>query len=457
MIRVFLADDEPFTIRMLRNLLDWEALGMEIAGTALNGQEAYECIRRDRPELVLTDIRMPRMDGLELVKRVSRENDRIKFIIMSAYADVEYLREAMKLGCCDYIIKPIDEYELEETLRRVARRIQGEHEKERQISRSNEQLEQISLYHYMTTGQGWRQKTLPAFAAWLNRSAWSVFLFCAENASIDEYVNASQMEFIRTGYLSGLLREVLRECSEHQLFFDYEEGVWIAVLELETAEQKTQAARRVLVRMEEETSLHLKACFSLTGHSQEELPQLYEDTAALAKYGFYVGDVQILGHGYNCNKAEFDEVCRIGRQKEQAQTAGEAEAAGRRTELPRMRPDDLQAHYSRPVTQSLAMLEARYNENLSLDEICEAVSVSKNYFCYLFKREVGMSVWNCLTRIRVEHAKRLLETTDLKSYEIAFAVGYDNPSYFSKLFKKNEAVSPNEYREMMQRERRGDE
>lgn len=104
------------------------------------------------------------------------------------------------------------------------------------------------------------------------------------------------------------------------------------------------------------------------------------------------------------------------------------------------------ASYSKPVRESLALIEERYNENLSLEEICEKIAVSKTYFCYLFKRETGMSLWNYLTFVRLNHARELLETTELKNYEIAFQVGYENPSYFSRLFKKYEGVTPNEYR-----------
>lgn len=439
MMNVLLVDDEFFTIRMLQNLLDWEALGIQVSGYALNGQEAYEKVRENPPDIVITDIRMPVLDGLEFMKRVIRETDKVKFIIMSAYADVAYLREAMKLGCCDYIIKPIDEYELEDTLRRVIRKIQGENEKERLITRSSEQLEHMSLYHYMTTGQGWKQKKLSPQSEWLNHCPYAVFLIQEDSGSINEYVTASQMKFVRNGYLSNTMRGVLKEAAEHFLLFDYEEGVWIAVLALNPAVQKEKAARKLLERLEEETGLHLNLCFSLDGHTQEELPALYEEVSGLAKYSFYVGEERILGYGYNCDKKEFDEVCSIGRLKEAEHEKVKRDESG----------------CSRPVRESLEILKQHYNENLSLDEICGKVSVSKNYFCYLFKREVGMSVWNYLTRIRLNEAKELLEKTDLKSYEIAFQVGYDNPSYFSKLFKKYETVSPNEYREKTRKAEKG--
>lgn len=428
MIKLLIADDEAFTVRMLQNLLDWESLGIQIVDTASNGEEAYEKIMKWMPDIVLSDIRMPVMSGLELEAQVNRVSDKIKFIIMSAYAEVEYLKEAMKLGCCDYIIKPIDEYELEDTLRRVILKIEGENDRERQMLRSNEQLEQLRLYHFMKSGQRWKKGKLPPLGEWLNREAYTVFLIKISSDSINEYVVTSQMELSRAGYLSGLLRNMLSERAQRLLFFDYEEGSWIGILNLSTVEEKADTAKSIKKKLEEDMELHVHICFGETGRGLEALPELYEEVQNLSRYCFYVGETDILGYGYNCDKRELDEVHQIDRMK------------GRSGEPHRK-------SNSRLVEEGIEILEKRYQENLSLEDICTQIAVSKNYFCYLFKREMGMSLWNYLTEIRIRHARELLTQTDLKSYEVAFQVGYDNPSYFSKLFKKHENMSPNEYRE----------
>jgi two-component system response regulator YesN len=115
--------------------------------------------------------------------------------------------------------------------------------------------------------------------------------------------------------------------------------------------------------------------------------------------------------------------------------------------IPDLLKNQIVRAYKKPVEEGRRLIEEKYNQNLSLEEICAKIAISKNYFCYLFKRETGMSIWNYLTVVRLQHAKQLLENTDMRSYEIAFQVGYDNPSYFSKLFKKYELLTPNEYRE----------
>ena len=103
--------------------------------------------------------------------------------------------------------------------------------------------------------------------------------------------------------------------------------------------------------------------------------------------------------------------------------------------------------YTTLVENGILFIEDNYNSNLSLEKICEHLAVSKNYFCYLFKRDTGMSVWAYLTEIRMAKAKEFLEKTDWKSYMIAYNVGYDNPSYISRLFRRLYNQTPGEYRE----------
>ena len=117
-----------------------------------------------------------------------------------------------------------------------------------------------------------------------------------------------------------------------------------------------------------------------------------------------------------------------------------------RRELSKDKKEELKK-YSDSIEKCLKIIGEKYDKNITLDEITKEVAVSKNYFCYLFKKEMGMSLWSYLTQVRLDKAKELLKNTDMKTYEIAFKVGYDNPSYFSKIFKKIENMTPNEYRE----------
>lgn len=111
-IRVLIADDEARICKLIAALVDWDALGMQLVGTASNGVEAIAAIERTQPELLITDIRMPGCDGLELIRQAREQQPGLLFIIISGYTQFEYAQLAIKYGVSDYLLKPIDRQEL---------------------------------------------------------------------------------------------------------------------------------------------------------------------------------------------------------------------------------------------------------------------------------------------------------------------------------------------------------
>ena len=122
MIRVVVTDDEAKVCQLICGLVDWPALDMEVVGVAHNGLEALEMVRTLRPDLMITDIRMPGCDGLELIGQAKRLCENLEFIIISGYRHFEYAQSAIKYGVCDYLLKPIKKAELESTLRKMGDR-----------------------------------------------------------------------------------------------------------------------------------------------------------------------------------------------------------------------------------------------------------------------------------------------------------------------------------------------
>lgn len=135
MLRALLVDDEPFILQGLSMLIDWASEGYEIVGKAGSAREALTIIRQEKPDLVLVDIRMPQMSGLDMLEEVRRDNmSHACFVIMSGYSDFEYARTALKWGCIDYLLKPINREELLNILRRVKVLKEEEERKERDDS-----------------------------------------------------------------------------------------------------------------------------------------------------------------------------------------------------------------------------------------------------------------------------------------------------------------------------------
>ena len=133
MYSVFLAEDEPWALMTLKSLIDWNENGFVISGEADDGISAWERILRIRPDLILSDIRMPGLDGLSLLKKIREGRLDTEVVFISGYSDFDYARTAIQYGCMGYLGKPVDEDELEECLERVRIKLQekrGEENKE---------------------------------------------------------------------------------------------------------------------------------------------------------------------------------------------------------------------------------------------------------------------------------------------------------------------------------------
>ncbi len=143
MLRIFLADDEPWVILGLKGMIDWKESGFEICGEATDGLKAWERIRRLRPDLVLSDIRMPGLSGIDLVKRIREEKIAAEVIFMSGYSEFEYARAGLQYGCVDYLLKPVYEEDLLGCLEKAARRIRDARSAaQRETQGAEEQLSQ---------------------------------------------------------------------------------------------------------------------------------------------------------------------------------------------------------------------------------------------------------------------------------------------------------------------------
>ncbi|ALC92896.1 hypothetical protein AM500_18800 [Bacillus sp. FJAT-18017] len=153
-MKVLIADDEMQVRMGLRMKIDWEAEGFEIVAEASNGKEAIEVLETRNINLVITDMRMPIMDGLELARRCYEEFSDVKVIVLSGYSDFEYVRGSMKKGVRDYLLKPVAPDELEVTLRNIHKEVMEEKKRQAKeakfkhlaISQFQEVQEQYLLY-----------------------------------------------------------------------------------------------------------------------------------------------------------------------------------------------------------------------------------------------------------------------------------------------------------------------
>jgi two-component system, response regulator YesN len=119
MYKVIIADDEPWTLYRIQNLINWNALGFEVSGTAIDGLSALEMIKSTQPDLLLSDIRMPGLDGLALVREVKSASPNTVVIFITGFSEFSYAQEALRQGVLDYLVKPVRKEDLCAALNRV--------------------------------------------------------------------------------------------------------------------------------------------------------------------------------------------------------------------------------------------------------------------------------------------------------------------------------------------------
>jgi len=134
--KVLIVEDEFRIGLMIKRLIKWDEIGLECIGLAENGEIALKIIEKEKPDIVITDIRMPKIDGLELISLVKQKNDYIRFVIITGYKEFEYAHKALRYGVNDYLLKPINEEELNKVLKRIQAELSQKHEEEENLNKT---------------------------------------------------------------------------------------------------------------------------------------------------------------------------------------------------------------------------------------------------------------------------------------------------------------------------------
>lgn len=141
MFRILIVDDEPVVCQGMKHLIDWNSFGFQIARTASNGVEALKLQKEQKYDLIITDLKMPLMDGIELIKRLSEAGETCKIIIVSAYGEFSYAQAAMQYGVQYYLLKPVDENVLCGFLSKIAEDLSGK------VNAQEEQPDKVRFEH----------------------------------------------------------------------------------------------------------------------------------------------------------------------------------------------------------------------------------------------------------------------------------------------------------------------
>lgn len=518
-MKVLLADDEYLIREGLQSAIDWKAHGMEIVGAAEDGEQALELFRQRRPDLIITDICMPFLDGLQLAEAVLREDAGTRVILLTCYDEFEYAKQAVKIGVLDYVLKPIDLGYMDQMLGGIAEKFRAEQARTQQAERQRLFSEVLHRQKGLEDGAE-RQRC----AGLCGREQYACMIvgILGYRLAKDTFEEAELQEYFQQ--FAGLVRS----CAGETEFFEPSagEGRVTMVLAGDSAQQAASRMQEICAAMRRDEALTNEYPFLCAtdgvAEGLEKLQTAYAHCQAVMRYDYLSDETTVLDYALLRRKTQEDNgrvaadianfascvrtfdrgliersmggitqtIRESGRYSTMygqmfvaaaySQLIGALEEFDIRIEevfadpaeeyrkvivagslqkqidgLGRMLGavcDYVQGQkgsaHRTLVEAARQYIDAHYAENtISLQSVAAEVHMSACYFSILFKQESGRSFISYLTELRMERAKHLLRRTDLKAYEIAGAVGYDNPTYFSTLFKKHTDLSPKEYRQ----------
>lgn len=530
MYKLILADDEADVREGVLHEIDWQRCGFEVVDRAENGREALEMAERWRPDVLVTDIRMPFMDGLELAERVRQMLPGTKIIILTGYDEFEYARKSIRLGIEEFVLKPFSSQELLQALNKVKRELDREIELRENMDslkehyrRSLPLLRELFLGSLMTRAPTEREiaEKLASYDLPLRNCRHLVAV-----VQLDLPADAEDVEL-----RSFAVRNIAEEIAErHSCGYVFQHAGLVVFLASERmAEEPAKLESRAIavledVRQSVEKYMKLTVTIGIgtTVDTLRAVHYSYEDAVAALDYRMVLGTNRLIPIGdVEAREAapfRYDELqeqalircLKVGTVQElteivdrqfaalmnmgsgvsvqnvqlfllqivttlmkaaqdtgkdlresfggSANLFGELASLHHLTEAKQWVLDvcaktmsriasDRQTSYRSLVEEAKAYTKANFaNSELSISQVCEHLHISAGYFSSIFKKETKLTYVAYLLQIRMEAAKELLASTDLKAFEIAQRVGYADPNYFSFSFKKYVGQSPKDYR-----------
>ncbi len=525
MYKVMLVDDEEDAREAIAGCINWGEIGYEVVAEADNGEDALIKAEQFTPDVVLTDIQMPFMDGLTFCKKLKEIMPDVRIIIFSGYDEFEYAQEAIRLEAEEYILKPINSEELTKVFLKIRERLDDDYNSRHNIEQlkkfyeeslpvlkeqfmiglleghlSEEQIKSYSGdygfsfdYAFYSAGILVQDKgnagNQPLDAGLLSVSLMnlvkeklSVFpgYMCLNYLGtvvvIAGFKNTQEhRQFISTmdilcklskklygldtvagiGKIYGNIRDIFRsfdeagEAARYRMLMEGDQAIYIGDVEPKNGDVITldeKLMKGLITELKIGDSLSVKeAVDDVCAHmrkSSDSIPQLrlyftelvIELTRLATMYqleGKWESTKELLEkvegfHSFDEMKEWLEALCL--RLKEAIREE--------RQDATRLLGEKAKAYIEEHYTDS----------KLSVDMLCSHLGVGTTYFSNVFKKETGLNFVAYLTRVRMEAAVKLLTETDEKSYVIAGMVGYDEPTYFSYVFKKAYGVSPAKYR-----------
>ncbi len=529
MLRVLIVEDEALVRIGLVSAIDWEGNGYSLVGEASDGEEALELCRRLKPHIVITDIRMPKMDGLEFVRRLKEILPRTRVLILSCHDEFGFAREALKLGVEDYILKmDVSPATLVESLALVKAKCLAERHDAEEADRPG--IADLSVVESILRGDpsgiASAASLDPVFAG-----GKLVVLYVAPDRSPNDRELPYSRNRLLVDSILGLFRDCLKRHVPNLSLIVPEESIASVLAfdevcsDLKVRDELENAIRKLKESMSRSLGVSISVGVSRARRGLENLALSYEEARQACGMKFFYGPGKVFFSGrpdivvtgtdacytprpgtiaeavLDCDRAKLldmiqeakrhflehgakdrdvklffyrltfdyidqietmggnyrtvlaDEVAWIERIMKAENIDEIADHAVALTErLLEFVREHRTEHRQRIIGKAHAYIDANFASDICLDSLSEHLNINSSYFCKIYRQTTGSTFIERLTRVRLEKAKTLLQSTDCMVYDIAEKVGYRNPEYFCRLFKKTTGLTPMQFRVSSQRD-----
>lgn len=417
-MKVLIVDDEAHVRETIRILLPWErfdALQVFEVLEATNGEEAIRIIERENPQIVFTDIMMPGMDGIELLKWIHAQAETTKVIIISGYNDFQYARQALKYGGFDYILKPLDEDELAETFYKAVEAWQLD---DRERLHKQEVHRKVNQWKPMLADTLFREllrdpdensttiRLLREEFAVEEHTECRVAIVCLDLLDLPVRTRFDESPDLLQFAVANICNEYLRQADAGIAFHNWNQINEIVLLFFRQLGQMPEALQDIGKGLHD----------ALHGH-------------------FYIGYGSVHAFPREVNRA-YSEARLAFKQREKLEGA------------PYL-IEYIDSRHNHLLFEIESYIQTHYCSDLQLQTLAEQFFISPSHLSRSFKQQFGENISDYITRLRIQRAKSLLADPNLKIAAVAKEVGYSDEKYFSKAFKRAEGLSPKDYRKTL--------
>ena len=416
-LTVLIVDDESLARRGVKKMISSEIHHFRVVGEAANGKEGFAAALALQPDIIITDIKMPLIDGLELMALLRDAEIEAKIIVLSAYEEFEYAQSAINLGASDYLLKPVFKQRLIESVLRIGAIIQAERTKKQYLDKLKQELPAIKKQFMLDllTGSINDPDEICSKLSFLEipltfKNQIVLVIKIDEVELLFQKLGKEQQEKLRVWFVESVTWTILLQGNFKGIVFDKNLEEIIIILQIERYNEATIAAIK-------------SSCNDLIAELKTKVDIINTVSIGISDLS---PDLRMLNEAYQAALIACNTKFLPG------------------SSVTYINDDGVRGCHS-VVKAAVIYLKNNYHQDITVEMVARKLYVSPSHLMHLFKAELGKTFNECLIDYRIERAKELLKDKKYKIYEVCEQVGYNDTRYFSQLFKRVTGFSPSEY------------